>query len=99
MIKVSRTLQADMENVRTMSAYGVLAGTISASINARTEVFRKGGQKMRSLQKRKTVWAYLDGKKLVNVVQAALDNNMTVDDLKAVLIQENHGHKITFKVE
>lgn len=40
---------------------------------------------MRSLQKRKTVWAYLDGKKLV-------------DDLKAVLIQENHGHEITFKV-
>ena len=33
--------------------------------------------------KRKTVWAYLDGKKLVDVVQAALDNNMMVDD-KAV---------------
>ena len=31
--------------------------------------------------KRKTVWAYLDGKKLVDVVQAALDNNMMVDDL------------------
>lgn len=30
--------------------------------------------------KRKTVWAYLDGKKLVDVVQAALDNNMMVDD-------------------
>lgn len=41
---------------------------------------------MRSLQKRKTVWAYLDGKKLV-------------DDLKAMLIQENPGHEITFKVE
>ncbi len=50
-------------------------------------------------QKRKTVWAYLDGKRLVDVVQAALDNNMTVDDLKAVLIRENPGHKITFKVE
>ena len=33
--------------------------------------------------KRKTVWAYLDGKKLVNVVQAALDNNMMVDTLKS----------------
>ena len=27
-------------------------------------------------RKRKTVWAFLDGKKLVDVVQAALDNNM-----------------------
>ncbi len=49
--------------------------------------------------KRKTVWAYLDGKKLVDVVQAALDNNMMVDDLKAILIKENPGHKIVFKVQ
>lgn len=32
---------------------------------------------MRS-RKRKTVWAYLDGKKLVDVVQAALDNKRSV---------------------
>lgn len=50
-------------------------------------------------RKRKTVWAYLDGKKLVDVVQAALDNNMMVDDLKKKLIEENPGHKVTFKVE
>ena len=50
-------------------------------------------------QKRKTVWAYLGGKKLVDVVKAALDNNMMVDDLKAVLIRENPGHEVTFKVE
>lgn len=49
--------------------------------------------------KRKTVWAYLDGKKLVDVVQAALDNNMMVDDLKKQLIKENPGHKITFKCQ
>lgn len=42
-------------------------------------------------RKRKTVWAYLDGKKLVNVVRAALDNNMMVDDLKAQLVKENPG--------
>lgn len=36
--------------------------------------------------KRKTVWAYLDGKKLVDVTQAALDNNMMVDDMKKLLI-------------
>lgn len=49
--------------------------------------------------KRKTVWAYLDGKKLVDVVKAALDNNMMVDDLKKKLIEENPGHKVTFKVQ
>lgn len=49
--------------------------------------------------KRKTVWAYLDGKKLVDVVKAALDNNMMVDDMKAVLIKENPGHEVTFKYE
>lgn len=48
-------------------------------------------------RKRKTVWAFLDGKKLVDVVQAALDNNMMVDDLKAKLIAENPGHEVTFK--
>ena len=50
-------------------------------------------------RKRTTVWAYLDGKKLVDVVQAALDNNMMVDDVKAILIRENPGHAVTFKVE
>lgn len=49
--------------------------------------------------KRKTVWAYLDGKKLVDVVQAALDNNMMVDDMKVLLIKENPGHEVTFKVQ
>lgn len=49
--------------------------------------------------KRKTVIAYIDGKKLVDVVRAALDNNMMVDDLKKVLVKENPGHEVTFKVE
>lgn len=49
--------------------------------------------------KRKTVWAYLDGKKLVDVVQAALDNNMMVDDMKAALVRENPGHEVTFRVQ
>ena len=50
-------------------------------------------------KKRKTIWAYLDGKKLVDVVQAALDNNMTVDDMKSLLVRENPGHEVTFKTE
>lgn len=49
--------------------------------------------------KRKTVWAYLDGKKLVDVVQAALDNNMMVNDMKVLLTKENPGHEVTFKVQ
>ena len=48
--------------------------------------------------KRKTLWAYLDGQKLVDVVQAALDHNMMVEDMKALLIRENPGHEVTFKV-
>lgn len=50
-------------------------------------------------RKRTTVWAYLDGKKLVDVVQAALDNNMMVDDMKALLIRENPGHEVAFKLQ
>ena len=50
-------------------------------------------------RKQRTVWAYLDGKKLVDVVQAALYNNMMVDDMKALLIRENPGHEVTFKVQ
>lgn len=49
--------------------------------------------------KRKYIWAYLDGKRLVEVIQAALDNNMMVDDLKRKLIAENPGHEVTFRVE
>ena len=48
--------------------------------------------------KRTYIWAYLDGKKLVEVIQAALDNNMLVEDLKKKLIAENPGHEVTFKL-
>lgn len=48
--------------------------------------------------KRAYIWAYLDGKRLVEVIQAALDNNMTVDDMKKLLVRENPGHDVTFKV-
>jgi hypothetical protein len=48
--------------------------------------------------KRKHIWAYLDGKKLVEVIQAALDNKMMVDEMKKLLVKENPGHEVTFKV-
>lgn len=44
------------------------------------------------------IWAYLDGKKLVEVIQAALDNNMLVSDLKKQLIAENPCHEVTFRI-
>ena len=49
-------------------------------------------------RKRTYIWAYLDGKKLVEVIQAALDNNMMVDDLKQKIITENLGHSVEFKI-
>lgn len=52
----------------------------------------------RRIGHRAYIWAYLDGKKLVEVIQAALDNNMTVDDMKALLVKENPGHDVVFKV-
>lgn len=48
--------------------------------------------------KRKKIWAYLDGKKLVEVIQAALDNNMTVSECKELLIKENPNHEVIFKI-
>jgi hypothetical protein len=48
--------------------------------------------------KRKYIWAYLDGKKLAEVIQAALDNHKSVDEVKRLLIKENPGHEVVFKV-
>lgn len=54
---------------------------------------------MRNRNRKKYIWAYVDGKKLVEVIQAALDNNMMVDEVKDVIVKENPGHEVTFKVE
>ena len=53
---------------------------------------------MKRKTKNKTIWAYIDGKKYVDVVQAALDNNMMIDEMKKIIIAQN-PNKITFKVE
>lgn len=49
--------------------------------------------------KRKSVHAYLDGKYLCDVLQAALDNNMMLVDMKKLLVAENPGHSVTFVVK
>lgn len=48
--------------------------------------------------KRKYIWAFLDGEPLVEVIQAALDNNLMVDELKKKIISENPNHEVEFKV-
>ena len=51
----------------------------------------------RSIRK---VVAYLDGELLVDdVLQAALDNHMMLNDLKRRLVAENPGHKVEFRVK
>ena len=49
---------------------------------------------MRVRNRRVKIWAYLDGKKLVEVIQAALDNNMPVDNSK--LSQLNWSEHMTY---
>ena len=72
-------------------------GKSQARVRQTRDIIKGGGSMKR--RKRTTVWAYLDGKKLVDVVQAALDNNMMVDDMKGMLVRENPGHDVTFKTE
>ena len=72
-------------------------GKSQARLRQTRDIIKGGGSMKR--RKRTTVWAYLDGKKLVDVVQAALDNNMMVDDMKAMLVRENPVHEVTFKTE
>ena len=72
-------------------------GKSQARLRQTRDIIKGGGSMKR--RKRTTVWAYLDGKKLVDVLQAALDNNMMVADMKAMLVRENPGHDVTFKTE
>ena len=43
--------------------------------------------------------SYSEVMKLVEVIRAAFDNNVMIDDLKSKLIAENPGHEVTFRVE
>ena len=51
------------------------------------------------MKRREKIWAYLDGNPLIEVVQAALDNNMMVADMKKKLVDENPNHTVTFVVQ
>ncbi|MCP1101967.1 hypothetical protein M2454_000760 [Aequitasia blattaphilus] len=51
------------------------------------------------MRKTKSLWAYIDGEKLVDVVEVALDRNMMLEEVKQLLIAENQGHEVVFKIE
>lgn len=48
---------------------------------------------------RKTVWLYVDGRKVCDVLKAALDANVMLDDMKKILAAEYKGHFVDFRVE
>ena len=54
---------------------------------------------MRGRYKKKYIWAFIDGEPYVEVIQAALDNNMLVGEMKELLIRENPGYKVEFRVK
>lgn len=50
------------------------------------------------MKKKKTIKAYCDGKFICDVIRAAIDNNKTVAEVKEMLVAENPGCSVTFKV-
>ena len=49
--------------------------------------------------KPKTINAYVDGKKVCDVVQEALANNVMTNDMKRRIQEQYKGHNVEFKVE
>lgn len=48
---------------------------------------------------RKSVWLYVDGRKMCDVLKAALDANVMLADMKKMLADEYKGHIVEFRVE
>ena len=51
------------------------------------------------MNNRKTVYAYINGVRLWDVAQLALDNNMFLDAMKKRILIENSDFSVDFKVE
>ena len=47
----------------------------------------------------KTVYAYIDGVRMWDVLRLALDNNIMIDDMKERIRKENDGFDVKFKPE
>ena len=51
------------------------------------------------MSRQKTLWAYFDGEKMVDVAQATRDHNITVEEMRWKLILENHAYDVSFRME
>ena len=51
------------------------------------------------MNKRKTVYAYINGERMWDVVQLALDNNVFLDEMKDRVLIENTDFPVEFRVE
>ena len=52
-----------------------------------------------NMYNRKSVWLYMDGRKICDVLKAALDANVMLADMKKMLADEYKGHIVEFRVE
>ena len=51
------------------------------------------------MNKRKTVYAYINGERMWDVLQLALEHNIFLDDMKERILIENRDFHVEFRVE
>lgn len=51
------------------------------------------------MNKRKTVYAYINGERMWDVLQLALEHNIFLDDMKERILIENRDSHVEFRVE
>lgn len=51
------------------------------------------------MKNRKTIYAYINGKRQYDILLLALKNNVTADEMKDIIRKANLNNKIEFKVE
>ena len=51
------------------------------------------------MKNRKTIYAYINGKRKYDILLLALKNNIMVDEMKNIVRKANSGNEVEFKVE
>lgn len=51
------------------------------------------------MKNRKTIYAYINGKRQYDILLLVLKNNVTADEMKDIIRKANLNNKIEFKVE
>ena len=51
------------------------------------------------MKNRKTIYAYINGKRQYDILLLALKNNVTADEMKDIIRKANLNNKVEFKVE